>query len=157
MIPVPDFVMSRPAQSQVLPPVYPLDQQLKSPAPIEIAVGLPLVVAEYTADGLAVQVAFHAMEAAVPLSLVQLVPVQSCRHSHEYDPGLLVQAPPFWHGVAKHSSTSTHDVSPVPVYPLGQSPQVRPPSVLVQVTRASHPPLLVRHSFTSTHEPPVQV
>src|SRR5688572_17437590 len=45
---------------------------------------------------------------------------------------------------------SRHCVSPVPVKPDGQGPQMRPPTVLVQLARKWQPPLLVAHSFTST-------
>ncbi len=47
---------------------------------------------------------------------------------------------------------STQEVAPVPVYPVGQAPQVREPGVLVQVVSASQPPLAVRHSLMSTQE-----
>ena len=42
-----------------------------------------------------------------------------------------------------------HFVSPSLLQPLGQSPQVRPPAVLVHVRLLSQPPLLVEHSSTS--------
>ena len=40
-------------------------------------------------------------------------------------------------------------VSPRFVHPEGQSPQVRPPAVLIHVRWLWHPPLFARHSFTS--------
>ena len=45
-----------------------------------------------------------------------------------------------------------HPVSPSFVHPLAQSPHVRPPGVLEHTRALWHPPLLLRHSFTSASE-----
>lgn len=42
-----------------------------------------------------------------------------------------------------------HPVKPSPEKPLGQSPQINPPIVLLHVVNGSQPPLPVAHSFIS--------
>ena len=56
---------------------------------------------------------------------------------------LLAQALSFW-----------HPVSPLPLYPTGHAPHVRPPTVFVHFVSESHPPLACRHSFTSVQTTP---
>jgi len=58
---------------------------------------------------------------------------------------------------SRHSFTSTQPSSPVPVYPLGQGPQVQEPGVFVQSVSGSQPPFPVRHSSLSVHVSPSPV
>ena len=71
-------------------------------------------------------------------------------------PGVLLHAvspsqPPLF---VAHSSISVQVVSPVPEYPSGQDPQVRPPDVFVHVASAAQPPLFVAHSSSSVQLAP---
>jgi hypothetical protein len=67
--------------------------------------------------------------------------------------GLVEQSPLL----VRHSLTSTQLVAPVPLKPLGHSPQTREPGVLVQAVRGSQPPLFVWHSSMSVHVRPSPV
>ena len=86
------------------------------------------------------------------------LPVYPALQPHVYAPSVFVQVAVVAQVSvpAAHSLTSVQ-VTPSPMYPAGQAPHELPPGVFVHATSGEvlHPPLAVRHSFTSVQTVPL--
>ena len=92
----------------------------------------------------------HGLPAHSLMFVLQVAPLKPAAHEQVNMLMPSVQVPPLRHGLFAHSLMLMQALDPVPLYPAGQGPHVRPPGVFVHVASVSQPPWLTVHSSMST-------